>query len=70
MLNILAVLYTKEFGDEEIIGLPNCAPSHSQLLSPTATHFSRKRSNSQPFFKKSDPLSLIFQEKKPIPTHF
>ena len=35
--------------------LPNCAPSHSQSLSPTSSH--------------SHPLPPIFQEKRHTPTH-
>ena len=50
--------------------LPNCVPSHSQPLSPTPTHFSRKTTHCHPFFDKNDPLPPIFQEKQPTPTHF
>ena len=50
--------------------LPNCVPSHSQPLSPTPTHFSRKTTHCHTFFDKNDPLPPIFQEKQPTPTHF
>ena len=53
--------------------LPSCAPSHSHplpvnlthshLLSPTPTHFSRNTTLSQPFFDKNDPLPPIFLRK-------
>ena len=46
--------------------LPNCAPSHSQPLSPTPSH-------SQPppaTLSHSHQLQPIFQEKQSTPTHF
>ena len=60
MLNILAVLYTKEFGDVEIIGFTEL---RSQPLPATFTHY-------HSFFKKKKQLSTFFQEKRPTPTHF
>ena len=49
-----------------IWALPNC----SQPPSHTPIHLSRKTTHFHPFFKKSDPLPLIFQEKWPTLTHF
>ena len=50
--------------------LPNCVPSHSQPLSPTPTHFSRKTTHCHPFFKKSDSFPPIFRQKQHTTTHF